>query len=129
MSDSRYTDSQETINLKHCTLPLLHCSNFVPDFTSLFSNILLKTSASVSTPIHFKHALHVHAKYFFREDQTIMQPLISNFQICILIEFFNALWRMYMVPATYFPNAPRMTSQVTCFLALYIILCTTIFSR
>ena len=24
-----------------------------------------------------------------------------------------------MVPATYFPNAPRMTSQVECFLTLY----------
>ena len=34
--------------------------------------ILLKITASVYAPIHFAHALHVHAKYYLDDVQTIL---------------------------------------------------------
>ena len=40
-------------------------ANKVPNFPSLFSKFLLKISASIYTPTHFEHVLHVHAKSFF----------------------------------------------------------------
>ena len=34
--------------------------------------ILLKITASVYAPIHFTHALHVHAQYYLDDVQTIL---------------------------------------------------------
>ena len=34
--------------------------------------ILLKITASVYAPIYFAHALHVHAKYYLDDVQTIL---------------------------------------------------------
>ena len=39
-------------------------ANKVPNFSSLFPSVLLKISASIYTPTHLEHALHVHAKSF-----------------------------------------------------------------
>ena len=34
--------------------------------------ILLKIAASIYTPIHFAHALHMNAKYYLDDSQTIL---------------------------------------------------------
>ena len=42
--------------------------------------ILLKITASVYALIHFAHALHVYAKYYLDDVQTIMWRMYSCFQ-------------------------------------------------
>ena len=46
--------------------------NEATHFLSFFRIILLKITASVQAPIHFEHALHVHAKYYLDGIQTIL---------------------------------------------------------
>ena len=46
--------------------------------------ILLKIMASVYAPIHFTHALHVHAKKYLDDVQTILERMYSCFQTYIL---------------------------------------------
>ena len=61
-------------------------------FIDLNAFILLKITASVYAPIHFAHALHVHAKYYLDDLQTILYRMYSCFQKYILWQdYINAL--------------------------------------
>ena len=56
---------------------MINSSNYDLQWRHLFSIdlntfILLKIMASVCAPIHFAHALHVHAKYYLDDVQTIL---------------------------------------------------------
>ena len=46
--------------------------------------VLLKITASVYASIRFVHALHMHAKYYLDDVQTILQRIYSCFQNYIL---------------------------------------------
>ena len=46
--------------------------------------ILIKITASVYAPIHFAHALHVHANYYLDDVQTILRRIYFCFQKYLL---------------------------------------------
>ena len=50
-----------------------------PIFKTFSPNILLKISVSVWTPTNYEHALHVHAKYFFDNEQLANRQVAVQF--------------------------------------------------